>query len=31
MLLHNVPEPKAAKNSVHLVLVTDHYDEEIRG
>jgi hypothetical protein len=23
------PEPKAAKNSVHLVLITDHYDEEI--
>jgi hypothetical protein len=25
MLLHNVPEPKG----IHLVLVTDHYDEEI--
>jgi predicted enzyme related to lactoylglutathione lyase len=29
MLLHNAPEPKTAKNSVHLVLLTDHYDEEI--
>jgi predicted enzyme related to lactoylglutathione lyase len=29
MLLHNAPEPKTAKNSLHLVLVTDHYDEEI--
>jgi hypothetical protein len=28
MLLHNAPEPKTAKNSLHLVLVTDHYDEE---
>ena len=25
MILHNVPEPKG----IHLVLVTDHYDEEI--
>src|SRR3984957_8782384 len=25
MLLHNVPEPKG----IHLVLITDHYDEEI--
>ena len=25
MLLHNVPEPKG----MHLVLITDHYDEEI--
>jgi len=25
MLLHHVPEPKG----IHLVLVTDHYDEEI--
>ena len=25
MLLHNVPEPKG----IHLVLVTEHYDEEI--
>jgi predicted enzyme related to lactoylglutathione lyase len=29
MLLHNAPEPKTAKNSLHLVLVTDRYDEEI--
>ena len=29
MILHNPPEPKTAKNSVHPVLVTDHYDEEI--
>ncbi len=29
MILHNPPEPKTAKNSVHLVLITDHYDEEI--
>jgi predicted enzyme related to lactoylglutathione lyase len=28
MLLHNAPAPKTAKNSLHLVLVTDHYDEE---
>jgi len=25
MILHNVPEPKG----IHLVLVTDHYEEEI--
>ena len=25
MILHNVPEPKG----IHLVLITDHYDEEI--
>ena len=25
MILHNVPEPKG----MHLVLITDHYDEEI--
>ena len=25
MLLHNVPEPKG----IHLVLVTEHYDEEV--
>jgi hypothetical protein len=25
MLLHNVPEPKG----MHLVLITDHYDEEV--
>jgi Glyoxalase-like domain len=29
MILHNAPEPGAAKNNVHLVLITDHYDEEI--
>ena len=29
MILHNPPEPRTAKNSVHLVLTTDHYDEEI--
>jgi predicted enzyme related to lactoylglutathione lyase len=29
MLLHHPPEPTTAKNSVHPVLVTDHYDEEI--
>ena len=29
MILHHPPEPKAAKNSVHLVLITDHYDEGI--
>jgi hypothetical protein len=29
MILHHPPEPKTAKNSVHLVLITDHYDEEI--
>ncbi len=29
MILHNPPEPKTAKNSVHLVLITGHYDEEI--
>jgi predicted enzyme related to lactoylglutathione lyase len=29
MILHNPPEPGAAKNSVHLVLVTDDYDEEM--
>jgi len=29
MLFHNNPEPEAAKNRIHLVLVTDHYDEEI--
>ena len=28
MILHNPPGPGTAKNSVHLVLVTDHYDEE---
>jgi predicted enzyme related to lactoylglutathione lyase len=29
MILHHPPEPKAAKNSVHPVLFTDHYHEEI--
>jgi predicted enzyme related to lactoylglutathione lyase len=29
MILHNPPGPRTAKNSVHLVLMTDHYDEEI--
>ena len=29
MILHNPSEPGTAKNSVHLVLVTDDYDEEI--
>jgi hypothetical protein len=29
MILHHPPEPRTAKNSVHLVLITDHYDEEI--
>ena len=29
MILHNPPGPGTAKNSVHPVLVTDHYDEEI--
>ncbi len=29
MILHNPLEPRTAKNSVHLVLITDHYDEEI--
>jgi hypothetical protein len=29
MILHNPPEPGTAKNSVHLVLITDYYDEEI--
>jgi hypothetical protein len=28
MLFHKVPEPKAAKNRLHLDLLTDHYDEE---
>jgi len=28
MLFHNVPEPRAVKNRIRLVLVTDHYDEE---
>jgi glyoxalase superfamily protein len=29
MILHRPPEPGTAKNSVHLVLITDHYGEEI--
>ena len=29
LILHTPPEPGTAKNSVHPVLVTDHYDEEI--
>jgi hypothetical protein len=29
MLLHHAPEPRAAKNSIHPVLITDHYQEEI--
>jgi len=29
MILHNPAEPGAAKNAVHPVLITDHYNEEI--
>ena len=29
MILHRPSQPGTAKNSVHLVLITDHYDEEI--
>jgi predicted enzyme related to lactoylglutathione lyase len=29
MILHSPPGPKTAKNSVHPVLVTDRYDDEI--
>jgi hypothetical protein len=29
MILHTPPGPGTPKNSVHPVLVTDHYDEEI--
>jgi predicted enzyme related to lactoylglutathione lyase len=29
MILHSPPGPGTAKNSVHPVLMTDHYDEEI--
>jgi hypothetical protein len=29
MILHRPPEAGTAKNSVHPVLVTDHYDEEV--
>ncbi|HKT21587.1 MAG TPA: VOC family protein, partial [Nitrososphaerales archaeon] len=28
MILHNPPEPRTAKNSIHPVLITDHHDEE---
>ncbi len=29
MILHNPPDSGTAKNSIHPVLITDHYDEEI--
>ncbi|HEY1421557.1 MAG TPA: VOC family protein [Candidatus Dormibacteraeota bacterium] len=29
MILHNPPAPGTSKNSVHLVLITDHYDQEV--
>ena len=29
MILHNPAEPGAAKNAIHPVLMTDHYNEEI--
>jgi len=29
MILHNPPGPGTSKTSIHPVLVTDHYDEEI--
>jgi hypothetical protein len=29
MVLHNPPGPGTPKSSIHPVLVTDHYDEEI--
>jgi predicted enzyme related to lactoylglutathione lyase len=29
MILHTPREPRTAKNSVHLVLITDQYDEEV--
>jgi predicted enzyme related to lactoylglutathione lyase len=29
MLFHNVPEPRTGKNRLRLVLLTDHYDEEL--
>ena len=29
MIFHYPPEPRTAKNNVHPVLITDHYDEEI--
>jgi Glyoxalase-like domain len=28
MILHHPPEPGTGKNSIHLVLITDHHDEE---
>ena len=28
MILHNPPEPGAAENRIHPVLLTDHHDEE---
>jgi predicted enzyme related to lactoylglutathione lyase len=30
MILHNPPAPGTAKNTVHPVLMTDHYDEELK-
>jgi len=30
MLFHHVPEPRAVKNRIRLVLVTDHYDQETK-
>jgi hypothetical protein len=29
MILHNPARPGAAKNAIHPVLITDHYNEEI--
>ena len=29
MILHNPPESRTAKNSIHPVLITDHHDEEV--
>jgi hypothetical protein len=29
MILHNPAGPTTAKNAIHPVLITDHYDEEI--
>lgn len=29
MILHKPAEPGAAKNSIHPILMTDHYDQEI--
>ena len=31
MILHNPPEPGAAENRIHPVLLTDHHDEETSG